>query len=178
MLRLRFLIVLLPAICFFVSCDSVVIESDIGPAINDSTEISDPALDTEKFSVADAMALSDGERACVGGYIVGCVKGTQIGGALFVGPFDGIASNLLIADSPAERMPYNCMPVELKIRSDIRECLNLSSHPEMLGQYVMIIGSVKTYFGRPGLKNVLNFRIPDDHDASSDTIVNIVFPIG
>lgn len=161
----------------FLSCDSVVLESEAVPDVEDSTEIVSPDRDTEVFSVTEAMSLSEGELVSVKGFIVGSIRGTKISGACFFEPFDGLVSNLLIADSPDERMPHNCMPVELKSGSEAREQLNLSSHPEMYGRSIILEGVIRTYFGQMGLKQISAFSFPDSLDVAADTVINIVFPI-
>ncbi|HCE47623.1 MAG TPA: hypothetical protein DEQ84_02975 [Prevotellaceae bacterium] len=162
----------------FLSCDSVVLESEAIPDVKDSTEIVSPGQNAEVLSVAEAMALSEGDLVCVKGFVVGSIRGTKIGGACFLAPFDGLVSNLLIADDPAERMPHNCMPIELKSDSEARKQLNLSSHPEMHGRSIIFEGVAKTYFGQMGVKQISAFHFPDSLEILADTVIDIVFPIG
>lgn len=172
------LFVLALAAGMFLSCDSVVLESEAIPDVKDSTEILSPGQDAEVLSVAEAMALSDGELVSVKGFIVGSVRGLKISGACFFGPFDGLVSNLLIADNPAEYLPHNCMPVELKKGSEARKQLNLSSHPEMHGRSVIFEGVARTYFGQMGVKQISAFCLSDSLVVPADTVIDIVFPIG
>ncbi len=160
------------------SCDPVTTEEKSMPDVNDSTEITDITADTTIFSVADALAMPVGMQICVRGYIVGCIKGSVISGALFQQPFNGVASNLLIADDSTEQEPYNCMPVELKNNTVVREQLNLVAHPELLHHKVILKGTTQTYFRQTGLKNVTHFYFPESSEQSADTTINIVFPIG
>ena len=178
MKQLSQLFVLALAAGMFLSCDSVVLESEAIPDVRDSTEIVSPRQDAEVLSVAEAMALSDGELVSVKGFIVGSIRGSKIGGACFLGPFDGLVSNLLIADNPTEYLPHNCMPVELKKGSEAREQLNLSSHPEMHGRSIIFEGVARTYFGQMGVKQISAFCFPDSLAVPTDTVIEIVFPIG
>lgn len=59
-----------------------------------------------------------------------------------------INSNILMAVSPDETNYENCVPVALT--GDIRDALNLQSHPENLGKQVTVKGNNERYFSNNG----------------------------
>ena len=115
--------------------------------------------------------IKDGERfgQGVAGYIVGSCTGTSLSTALFGAEGAG-QSNILIADTPTETDAHRCMPVELKSGTEERAALNLSDHPENIGQRVYLFGLVTKYFGVTGLKDVDYYRwmTPDEEPLPPD----------
>ncbi|HCM21153.1 MAG TPA: hypothetical protein DIC46_10360, partial [Porphyromonadaceae bacterium] len=67
------------------------------------------------------------------------------------------ASNLALADSPAETAAANTLPVELK-SGKIRTALNLVDHPENFKKEVMVEGDLEKYFSLPGIKSLSAYK--------------------
>lgn len=74
------------------------------------------------------------------------------------------ATNILLADSPAENDFNNCISVNLPTGS-IRSALNLVDNPGLLGTPVAVKGDVMKYVGMPGVKNLTAFA----KDGGGDT---------
>lgn len=117
-------------------------------------------------SVNDKLAEETGsDEVWVSGYIVGVVN-TEVGtvinerSAQFEGPFD-VNTNLLIAMAPDETNWENCATVQLP-SGNVRTALNLTDHPENLGELVTIKGTTGVkYCGAYGLKNCSDYNWGD-----------------
>ncbi|MCF0219257.1 MAG: hypothetical protein HUK14_05700 [Muribaculaceae bacterium] len=138
--------------------DGVVIPDDPdpgpgpGPEPEPQPEVKGDGSHDNPYIVASVLTLSNpGTTSWVEGYIVGYVAGNTMSAAVFGIPADR-ASNIIIADSPAETDPSKCVPVELKTKTDIRAALNLMDNPGVLGSKVMIQGSLQAYMGTHGIK--------------------------
>lgn len=94
----------------------------------------------------------------VRGFIVGFVAKNKNSIAHAVFSSGDVETNIVIADSPDEIDYHNCISVQLsnssKGQKEVREGLNLSAHPENLGAYVILHGTVTKYMGTLGLKSV------------------------
>lgn len=114
------------------------------------------------YVVADISDLYDADESVtcwIEGYIVGWIEGQSYNdGSRFDLTGNNVSqTNILIADSPAERQPTRCVPVQLP-RGDIRDALNLYSNPSNLGRKVILKGSVETYYGVAGIKDVTQYE--------------------
>ncbi|MFA6820188.1 MAG: DUF6359 domain-containing protein [Bacteroidaceae bacterium] len=149
---------------FFCACDKEVLEPD-KPSKNDSTEIVPPKHGDSTFvSVGMAQTLFEeqGEvETTVRGYIVGCISGTSLSGALFEPPFSS-QSNLLIADDSDNVIVTKCFPVSLAAGTDYRKNLNLKDHPNLLHRKVAFQGYLQKYFRVVGMKKVFAYDILSD----------------
>ncbi len=100
----------------------------------------------------------------VGGFIVGFVSTNNISRTVF--SHGDIETNIVLADSIGETDYHNCIAVQLststKGQKKVREELNLSTHPENLGAYVILHGTITKYMGALGLKSVNNAVIYDE----------------
>lgn len=86
------------------------------------------------------------------GYIVGYVEGNAISsGAKFEAPSEA-QTEILIAASADETDYTKCVPVQLP-KGDIRTALDIYTYPELLGQTVILFGSIEKYFGVAGIKS-------------------------
>ncbi|MBQ8710258.1 MAG: hypothetical protein IJ550_06765 [Bacteroidaceae bacterium] len=94
----------------------------------------------------------------VRGFIVGFVAKNKNSIAHAVFSSGDVETNIVIADSPDEIDYNNCIAVQLSTSSkgqkEVREGLNLFAHPENLGAYVILHGTVTKYMGTLGLKSV------------------------
>lgn len=113
------------------------------------------------YSVAEAQGVYNSTggtatKAYVTGYIVGWVDGNSYdSGATFgVAPADAEKpeTEILIAANANETNPENCIPVQLPA-GDIRNALNLNQNPSVLGQKILVYGSIEKYFGVAGVKS-------------------------
>ena len=173
---------LLPFLFLFVfaSCEKVEeVPEDTPPIINAEGDsivvpivpIGDPdSLSTEEsaYSVHDILHLfpkyleyydASGYPDCyVRGFIVGFVAKNKNSIVHAVFSSGDVETNIIIADSPDEIDYHNCIAVQLSTSSkgqkEVREGLNLFAHPENLGAYVILHGTVTKYMGTLGLKSV------------------------
>lgn len=105
----------------------------------------------EPITVAEAIANNTG-TATVAGYIVGYTTSGSGGKATydFEAPFKDDL-NFAIADSPDERDATKILPVQLT--SSYRPTFGLLTNPSIVGEKVVITGSLELYFSVPGLKS-------------------------
>ncbi len=101
----------------------------------------------------DAIGYPD---CYIGGFIVGFIPTNNISRTTFSS--GDVETNIVLADSIGETDYHNCIAVQLstssKNKKAIREALNLSTHPENIGVYVILHGEITKYMGSFGLKNV------------------------
>lgn len=97
----------------------------------------------------------------VTGYIVGYVDGITLAKTVFSST-NAPATNIVLASSPNETNPSNCIAVQLStssnIQSQTRLALNLSDHPENLHKKVILQGKIEKYMGSLGLKGAKNHK--------------------
>lgn len=126
------------------------------------------STEEEAFHVYDLLHLiprylenigANGIPDCyVAGYIVGHIpkNGRSITQTIFAA--GNVVTNIVIADSPDEKDPNNCIAIQLSTSSKgqqaVRTALNLADHPENLGKGVILHGYIYKYMGVLGLKNV------------------------
>ena len=108
----------------------------------------------EALTVSQALASVGREDVWVSGFIVG--GDLTSANASFSPPFKS-ASNLILGPRSSSSSRDNCIAVQLP-SGDVRDALNLASHPEMLGRLVCINGDIESsYYGMVGLKSVSDF---------------------
>lgn len=131
------------------------------------------------FSVADIIGGASGNDVWVKGVIVGWVEGAKIDeGSHFDVTNVTSQSNILIAATADVKDPRNCVAVQLVSGSDVRNALNLQTHPGNLGKEVMIKGNLAAYFGQPGLKETSAYKLeggdtPDKPDTPTEPVASI-----
>ncbi|MBR4837526.1 MAG: hypothetical protein IK004_03700 [Bacteroidales bacterium] len=115
----------------------------------------------DPYNIAAAIINQGVEAQWIKGYIVGSANiasgnienDSQIS---WNAPFNDAANaaNLILADNPNERDINNCVVVYLpsNAASGIRE-INLKDHPGNLGKTLKVKGNLKTYLGKPGMKD-------------------------
>ena len=111
------------------------------------------------YNVAKTQALyeSTGQtptKAYVTGYVVGYVNGNGLNAetATFGVP-EIQETEILIADSPEETDYTKCVPVQLP-KGDFRDGLDIfTNQGAILGEKVVIYGSIEKYFGVCGIKS-------------------------
>ncbi|MBO7231444.1 MAG: choice-of-anchor J domain-containing protein [Bacteroidaceae bacterium] len=112
------------------------------------------------YSVAQALqAYASGVKGTitVNGYIVGAMNSNNN----YTPDFGTttVASNILVADSPDEKIVDNCLIVQLVSGTDIRKALNLKDNPGNCGKEVELTGSLETYFNAAGLKSPTSYKL-------------------
>lgn len=118
----------------------------------------------DPLTVAEFLALGKPAEPVhdtyVTGIIVGFVNGSSISKAVFEGASaeDDVNTNVLIAASADETNVDYCIPVQLP-KGDVRDALNLVSHPENLHATIVVGGTREAYFGVNALKNVTYYTI-------------------
>ena len=139
------------------SCEDVPAPYDVpGSGDGGSEEIA--TSKENPYSVAEAQGASGSNY--VRGYIVGYVDGTSLeSGVRFEVPTEA-QTEILLADNPDEVDPSKVYPVQLPA-GDIRNALELSAHPELLKQEVLLFGSIERYFNVPGMKSTSWARLGD-----------------
>ena len=117
------------------------------------------------FTADDVITLNGSKTGTyyVEAYIVGQIAGKSLtDNAEFTAPFSGSTNddgsvnpyntNLLIASAAGATDVAKCVPVQLPSGA-LRSGLNLVENPDMLGQKILIYGSLEKYFGAPGIKS-------------------------
>ena len=154
-------------LCCFTSCQKIEFGEDGKGTEKPSTggETQPSSGDTLRISMA--LMLKPDTVVTIKGYIVGYVKGTSMGKAVFSLP-DGVANtNLLLADNPSETDSNRCLPVALAKGGELqlREQLNLLDHPELMHRAIVFSGLLTSYFRVNGLKTIYDFKICEENGA-------------
>ena len=126
------------------------------------------------YTADDVIALANSQTGTyyVEAYIVGQVVGKSLTeNPEFTAPFspstkdDGTPNtyntNILIASAAGVTDVAKCVPVQLPSGA-LRTGLNLVENPDMLGQKILIYGSLEAYFGAPGIKNPSYAKVGDE----------------
>lgn len=119
-------------------------------------EDSKGSTDDNAMSVSQAQENIGAKNVWVTGYIVGGDMTSGEEGISFMAPFDK-ATHLAIASRGTVSSKASCIAVELP-SGDIRNALNLVSHPDLIGRRVSLKGNIEVkYLGITGLKGVSDF---------------------
>lgn len=108
--------------------------------------------------------------ACVRGYIVGYLWSGTSTNFIFSSDTCTQATNILIADTVNGLYLSKCMPVQLPI-GVVRTALNLPANKTLIGKKVTLYGSLESYFGIPGLKNVSYYIMPDGTTGGAKPVI-------
>lgn len=132
----------------------------------------DENANCDTLSIMEALSLPKNKidtEVILKGYIVGYIKGTGLNSATFALPENAPNTNMLLADSPQEKLAANCLPIALPKGGSmtIREKLNLFDHPKFLHKRIVIYGAITTYFNVNGIKNIWDYNFL--HDSSPET---------
>lgn len=123
------------------------------PVHVDTVKIVHTGTARDEYTVAEAQAIGEtGTAVWVKGYVVGTVKGSMKSGCQFEPPFS-VETNVLLADTITTDW-RRCMPVELKTEFN-QYSLSLAQNPTFLHEKRRILGTIDTYFGVPGIRDVL-----------------------
>lgn len=114
----------------------------------------------EPFTIAQAIENNNATPYVTGwikGYIVGSVKDgvTQVTSAedIHFNPPFTLATNLLLADNMNETDYTKCVIVNLPAGSALRTQVNLLDTPGNHKKWLNVTGTLRTYFGQPGLRD-------------------------
>ncbi len=106
--------------------------------------------------VIDGTATSGNKY--VKGYIVGFIENSKISQSLG-------NTNWALADSKEETVYNNTIPVELS--STYRDTYGLGNHSDLLGAYVVVKGSITSYFSKTGVKSLSEITAKKEVEISS-----------
>ena len=102
----------------------------------------------------------------VGGYIVGCIPQNYRKISRMVFAPANVETNIVIADSPDETDYNECIAIQLSTstsnQQEARAALNLAYHPENIGVFIIVHGTITSYMGTLGMKNVSIATIGED----------------
>lgn len=127
-------------------------QEPVKPVEGDGTE-------AKPYSVAQVIAKGSSANepgVWVAGYIVGSCVDKSYSSATFTA--DGASNtNLLMADAPDCTDASKCIPVAIAI--PLRDGLSLQKNPGNLGKKLDIKGDIIKYFGVPGLKETIEYKL-------------------
>ena len=121
----------------------------------------------DPYNIAAAMINQGADAQWIRGFIVGSANiasgvienDSQIS---WEPPFDNDANvaNVILADEEGERDINNCVVVYLpsNAESGIR-AINLKENPENLGKILKVKGNLKTYLGKPGMRDTNEYTL-------------------
>ena len=146
---------------------NVKINSDGTTPGGDDTPSTGAGSESEPYSCTEVLGgTGSGSTAWVEGYIVGSSNGMSASD--FVpGVTDPSNTNIFIAASASETDYTKCVPVQLP-NGDVRTALSLQQHPENLGKYVKVFGSLEKYFGQNGVKSVTKYSFDSTSGGGND----------
>lgn len=127
--------------------------------------------ETEPFNIAGGLANQIGE-AWVSGYVVGYIWSGSYTNYVFGSDTCTQMTNLLIADTTNTYLS-KCMPVQLPVGA-VRTGLNLKENKSLIGRKVVFFGSLESYFGSAGLKNV-SYYVLDNGTTGGTKPVKTIF---
>jgi len=126
----------------------------------DPSDVSNDGSEAKPYTATEVIALNNTKTGnyYVKAYIVGQVKGgatSATNNCEFAAPFtandNGTKTNILLAASATGATEDIVVPVQLPA-GDLRNALNLITNGTLLGQEIVIYGSLEKYFGKAGVK--------------------------
>ena len=117
--------------------------------------------ENDPYNMAAAIVHQGDTAQWIRGYIVGSANiatgNIENDSQISWGPeftYDQNITNIILADKDDERDINNCIVLYLPSTnvSTIRE-INLKEHPENLGKVLKVKGNLKTFLGKPGMKD-------------------------
>lgn len=116
------------------------------------------------YTLEDARNVSPASGVWVKGFIAGYYTGNTV--TSFTNDLTDSTkikiTSLALAELPGETSGSKTFPVSLPL-GEIRDRLNLRTHPDNLGKEVKIKGNISTYYGATGLANVTAYAFIVDH---------------
>lgn len=126
--------------------------------------VEDEKPEVKEYTVDEAKAAfvaGESLPAIVKCYIVGTINGQVYSDGCTFSASATANTNLLIAASPDETNPDNCMPVQLPSGA-VRSALNLVDNPKNYKREIKLTGNIEKYFGVAGLKGVSAYEFVGD----------------
>ncbi len=131
-------------------------------------ELTGDGSEENPFTAADVIALNNTKsgKFYVKAFIVGQIKGDgkTMSDAEFAAPFtandNGTNTNILIAATATTSVAAEVVPVQLPSGA-LRDGLNLIQNENLLGQEILIYGSLEKYFTQAGIKTPTYAKIGD-----------------
>jgi hypothetical protein len=120
--------------------------------------------ETDPYNVAEALVYQNSEVKWLKGYIVGSVKADETISAIDAADdvlfsATGVRNTMvLLADSKTETDYTKCVAVNLPT-GEIRTAVNLVDNPSNLGKLLKVNGTLRAYFGIPGVRDLLGFNL-------------------
>ncbi len=116
------------------------------------------------YTVEDARNISPVNGVWVKGFIAGGYTGSTVGSFTndLINNMNIKETSLALAGSPGETSGSKTFPVSLP-PGEIRDNLNLKTHPGNLGKVVKMKGNIGTYYGAPGMPNVAAYAFIVEH---------------
>lgn len=118
----------------------------------------------DTLTVAEALVTQNSEVKWVKGYIVGSVKADEAISTIDAADdvlfsATGVRNTVvLVADSKTETDYTKCVAVNLPT-GEIRTAVNLVDNPSNLGKLLKVNGTLRAYFGIPGVRDLLGFNL-------------------
>lgn len=133
-------------------------------AVKSGEAVVEPVVDNGKGTEASPYnvkgAIShQGVSAWVKGYVVGYVWSGTNTSYVFGADTCTQATNILIGDTVGNLYLSRCVAVQLPTGA-IRNAFNLPANKSLIGQKITLYGSLESYFGSAGLKNVTYGILP------------------
>ncbi len=145
----------------------------IDPDPDDPTPTPTPSEDGDgtfehPYSCAQVIDMNTSvSSAWVYGYIVGAINSNKIERTT------SVTTNFAISDNLNETDVKNVLGVQIRSKSEFYEELNLKQNHDNVGKKIIINGSLTEYFGRPGIKDIKEYRwIESQGDISNIIDVN------
>ena len=122
------------------------------------------------YTVAQSKAKQSETAKWVSGYIVGFINTATTPYTYTYSATGAITTNMLIADSPTEKVDGACVPVQLPAGT-IRTALNLFDHAANLGKKVSVKGDLLAYFSVPGVKTLTAYTLEGETPVVDPTTI-------
>lgn len=176
-MKIRLLLFILYCFSLFASCGKVELLDDSSSHDSGSSDSGGKPIhpgeigDSSCYTIAELAGIENGKEVLVGGYIVGYVPSGSISRTQFSAE-NAVVTNIVLADALSETNYKKCAPMQLLKNTDVRDDLNLSDHPENLGEFVVLFGKKDRYYNAPGLKPVEGYTFAEIGGGDSDTPVD------
>jgi len=126
-------------------------------------------IDTNPFTITDAIKYQSGGSAWVEGYIVGYSWPFLSQYAYYFTPDSCTQrTNIILADSTANLYASKILSVQLP-RGSIRNLINLKDNKSKIGQKVKLFGTLTSSMGVAGLVNPTKYVLADGTSGTSAT---------
>lgn len=126
--------------------------SNVSSATYTYVEIKNNGSKSRPYTVAEVKSMTKGQE---GKWVKGTIYGTHGTNAGEINVSNFTHENIVIGDATTY------VPVQL-LKGDIRDEVNLKSHPYLQGKEILIKGTLETYYSVMGVKNTTDYEITYD----------------